>query len=402
MPATLMLPNGSTMPLPDNAAVGRAASCQVVLPAEDAEASRLHAQVYRAGQDYWLRDLGSRNGTYVNGQRVHGPVRLTDGSSIQLGRTVLEFRVSGARAWSSPVRSWAARRRARAQAGGLRVSDFRHPAELLVFGFNAFLLLSAWGVALGILFIVSIVTTFGISFIFEVAGMGLWALGLFIALGVHYYRIQSSHPPVLAATHPEVFGAAQEAARRLNMVAPAMHVRAHEEDLNAFAAHFGKPLVVLTQGLVDELSSRQLQFVLGHEFGHVRAWHTPLKMLLHNEMMHSHIGAVLWLPCVLMRLIMLIWDRLSEHTADRAGLIACRDLATAVWTLAAVHYGTDVAARLDLQAFACEMQAEDRWTNALSAVGAEHPTLQQRVSHLVQFAASPQFGAIEAHLGEHT
>ncbi len=58
----------------------------------DAQVSRRHARVRRKGADYLLEDLGSRNGTLVNGERIQGPQVLTFGDRIQLGtRVVLLF-----------------------------------------------------------------------------------------------------------------------------------------------------------------------------------------------------------------------------------------------------------------------------------------------------------------------
>lgn len=59
---------------------------------EDDGVSRTHARIRRDGAEYTVEDLGSRNGTFVNGLRVKGPTRVADGDKIQLGRsTILKF-----------------------------------------------------------------------------------------------------------------------------------------------------------------------------------------------------------------------------------------------------------------------------------------------------------------------
>jgi class 3 adenylate cyclase len=63
--------------------LGRAATCQIVLP--DTKVSRQHALIQ--GQDeneFWLIDLGSANGTYLNGRRVAQPCRLSEGDKIDV------------------------------------------------------------------------------------------------------------------------------------------------------------------------------------------------------------------------------------------------------------------------------------------------------------------------------
>lgn len=85
--ATLLIqqPNGSIdeVELGDRTLLGRAAECDVVLPGH--LVSRQHAVIERSGATYTIRDLGSRNGTTVNGDLLHGPRTLRDGDLIALG-----------------------------------------------------------------------------------------------------------------------------------------------------------------------------------------------------------------------------------------------------------------------------------------------------------------------------
>lgn len=69
--------------------IGRSARSDVCIP--DAFASRLHAEVRKEGDAYWLQDLGSANGTRYNGQLVSMPIPLVTGGEIQIGETVIVF-----------------------------------------------------------------------------------------------------------------------------------------------------------------------------------------------------------------------------------------------------------------------------------------------------------------------
>jgi pSer/pThr/pTyr-binding forkhead associated (FHA) protein len=62
----------------------------VALPA-DSFVSQVHARVFRRGDDYWVEDLGSTNGTLVNGRRINGAVPVRRGDRVQVGRSVLEL-----------------------------------------------------------------------------------------------------------------------------------------------------------------------------------------------------------------------------------------------------------------------------------------------------------------------
>jgi pSer/pThr/pTyr-binding forkhead associated (FHA) protein len=72
--------------------IGRGESCDVRLP-RDPEASRLHAQLERLGDTWVVVDDGlSRNGTFVNGERIGGRERLADGDVLRCGESLLTFR----------------------------------------------------------------------------------------------------------------------------------------------------------------------------------------------------------------------------------------------------------------------------------------------------------------------
>ena len=70
--------------------MGRGSKCHVQI--KDSKVSRLHCVIISAGNNWYMADLDSRNGTYVNGQRITEPVRLSHGDSICLGRAAtMEF-----------------------------------------------------------------------------------------------------------------------------------------------------------------------------------------------------------------------------------------------------------------------------------------------------------------------
>jgi pSer/pThr/pTyr-binding forkhead associated (FHA) protein len=74
------------------ASVGRRGSSDLVLDWDD-QVSRLHAQFELVEEDWTVVDDGlSRNGTFVNGERVNGRRRLADGDSLRFGSTTVTFR----------------------------------------------------------------------------------------------------------------------------------------------------------------------------------------------------------------------------------------------------------------------------------------------------------------------
>jgi diguanylate cyclase (GGDEF)-like protein len=70
--------------------IGR--SPHVELRLDDDGISRNHARIRSETNRAWIEDMESRNGTFVNGERIHAPVELKDGDKVQVGRgTVLRF-----------------------------------------------------------------------------------------------------------------------------------------------------------------------------------------------------------------------------------------------------------------------------------------------------------------------
>lgn len=81
--------SGREFPVAGAVVIGRLKTNPV--PIEDAKASREHTAVRCVGADYFVADLDSKNGTYLNGRLIHGQERLHNGDQIQIGRTVLRF-----------------------------------------------------------------------------------------------------------------------------------------------------------------------------------------------------------------------------------------------------------------------------------------------------------------------
>lgn len=77
-------------PVRDLMIIGRNPECHVSLA--DPYASSQHARIFFQDGGIFIEDLGSTNGTFVNGIRVSDPLVLEDGAQIQIGQTILEFK----------------------------------------------------------------------------------------------------------------------------------------------------------------------------------------------------------------------------------------------------------------------------------------------------------------------
>ena len=70
--------------------VGRAEACQIRLG--DTYISQFHARLFPRDGTWYIEDLGSTNGTYLNQRKLTGPSEVHAGDVVRLGKTTLELK----------------------------------------------------------------------------------------------------------------------------------------------------------------------------------------------------------------------------------------------------------------------------------------------------------------------
>lgn len=82
---------GTSLPLREaGTVIGRNPECALIL--DDDFASGRHARIFHRDGAWFVEDLGSTNGTFVGGERLTGPVRVEAGTTLRIGKTVIELR----------------------------------------------------------------------------------------------------------------------------------------------------------------------------------------------------------------------------------------------------------------------------------------------------------------------
>jgi pSer/pThr/pTyr-binding forkhead associated (FHA) protein len=80
---------GATFAIGNEITIGRAPNCTIMIP-DDTYVSQLHARIFRTAEGAWVEDLGSTNGSYLNGARLAGAEQLSSGDRLQIGSTIME------------------------------------------------------------------------------------------------------------------------------------------------------------------------------------------------------------------------------------------------------------------------------------------------------------------------
>ena len=95
-------PNGHEHHLPlANAIIGRAIECDVVIASKSV--SREHTRIRKEGRRWFVDDLGSTNGTYLNGERVTSSLSLLDGDTLKVGDVTFIFHDPDTTSRESPI-----------------------------------------------------------------------------------------------------------------------------------------------------------------------------------------------------------------------------------------------------------------------------------------------------------
>jgi len=112
---------------------------------------------------------------------------------------------------------------------------------------------------------------------------------------------------------------------------PELFVRASPL-FNGVTIGMDKPVIVLDSALIDLLDEEELRFVIGHELGHAMSGHALDKTLLLRLLSVSGLFSAIPMGGLSIRMIiaaLMEWSRKAELSADRAGLLATQDPATA-------------------------------------------------------------------------
>lgn len=147
----------------------------------------------------------------------------------------------------------------------------------------------------------------------------------------HLVELAGSNFHVTKESCPELYAQVRDVADTLDIIQLPEVYTEWGYFINAYTTGYkDSTLLVLYSGAVDLMTEEELRFIIGHEMGHIKSGHVlyhTMTQMFSNIISNVSIASPLVKP---MYLALLYWYRMSEFTADRAGLLACQDVDAAL------------------------------------------------------------------------
>jgi Zn-dependent protease with chaperone function len=222
------------------------------------------------------------------------------------------------------------------------------------------------------------------------------------ALVMSYYFSRAHHQsliekatPVTQETVPGLIPILGESAARLQ-VEPLNVFVVHANEMNAYTFGLSSPkAIVLFDSLFKTMDRDEIQFIIGHEMGHVKLGHTWLNSL---------VGGMAGIPAsssasLILELAFRWWNRTCEYSADRAGMLACGNPNKAISALVKLEAGPGRASPQALAHAMERIEAED--DNLMGTLGealATHPLIINRIEKIQKYAKSGEYARLQPRM----
>ena len=217
------------------------------------------------------------------------------------------------------------------------------------------------------------------------------------------YRIQytGSCLKIDRDDYPEIYQVLDNCVQTLGVpedLVPTLYTQ-YDYFINAFTTGEKEPLMVVYSGTLDLLDQAEQQYVIGHELGHILAHHVLYHMIVNSLVHVVDLGIV----TTAIELPMFYWLRMSEFSADRAGLLATQDLEASIRAMIKMAgLPQSQYDKINVQAFIDQAHDFDQKNTGildetvkfLSIAYSNHPWLVMRAAELLKWVESGEYDRI--------
>lgn len=224
---------------------------------------------------------------------------------------------------------------------------------------------------------ISLLFIIGVSYIFYYIN---WFVFLILVVGAVVY-VQLNQAQYLGNAirvhrkqFPELYDIFVEYSKRLGVSKAALYIK-QDPYLQAYTLGLTSCTLVLTSGLVEQLSEKELNFVVGHELGHYAAGHTKISTIV------TPVGS----NNIFSNLFFGFWKRKCEYTSDRCGLALTKDIDNAISALVKLAIGKKLYERMDIEGYVAQIKASDKIIVRFSELLGSHPLITNRVKSLIVY-----------------
>ena len=222
--------------------------------------------------------------------------------------------------------------------------------------------------------------------------------------------------------YPEIHALGEDCARRLGIGVPRIFLKAMPPGAFTIATDDVAPIIVLSTALVSSLTPDELQFVIGHECGHIHNLHgvyntaaellaNPLAQGLVQQVLDAgaalkvvltttHVNLVAGLVQEGLKHFFLHWSRCAEITCDRAGVICCGDVAAAERALMKIVTGGGSALDgFNVDEYLRQLDEVRSSPFRFQEFQSTHPLILKRIEAIRSFASCEVLHAWRPELG---
>jgi Zn-dependent protease with chaperone function len=233
----------------------------------------------------------------------------------------------------------------------------------------------------------SIIISIAIAVVLGMISFGLFFVFLIISLILLKINHLSSQKNMIRASESNfknVFKLAKAAAYRLNIPLPEVYITENPQ-YNAYTMGFYKyGFIVINSSMIRDFKPDELLFVIGHEMGHMKKFHTTWLNLLSP----ARVGGARFIFAPIMQIIFNVWSVKAEFTADQAGLIACKNINSATISLLKLAGGPEVEKEVDIEKITNAREEQEEILSGMVEYFGTHPFIENRIRQLVTFSSS--------------